>query len=179
MGPPPRPYQGSRVLGKPEITSDAFFAYQVAVRFAFGDECNYGQIVNAVAGEPRKDAAHRSSPGAIVAVSRQVMTGAPAQISTRYAERSNLSLRMASRRFTRLTSGFSKKLENHGAAVGLYVGHYNFCRVHETTRTTPAVSLNLTDHVWSIGELIDNATALDPIDRNQQRRFRVIEGGLR
>jgi len=87
-----------------------------------------------------RDAARRYSPGHVVAVKRYVVVGQPKRISTSYVERQNLSLRMASRRFTRLTNGFSKKLEHHIAAVGLYVAHYNFCRVHEALRTTPGVA---------------------------------------
>jgi hypothetical protein len=104
------------------------------------------------------------------------------EISTSYVERSNLSLRMASRRFTRLTNGFSKKLENHAAAVSLYVAHYNLCRVHEAHRTSPAVALGITDHVWSIGELLHAALAVAPpapteTAPDRRRRFKVIEGG--
>lgn len=69
---------------------------------------------------------------------------------------------MACRRFTRLTNAFSKKLDNHVAAVALYVAHYNFCRVHETLRTTPAIALGLTDHPWSIGELIEACLSAAP-----------------
>jgi hypothetical protein len=112
------------------------------------------------------------------------MQGVPAEISTSYVERSNLSLRMASRRFTRLTNGFSKKLENHAAAISLYVAHYNWCRVHEAHRTTPAVVLGIADHVWSIGELIETALAVTirgPTETapDRRRRFRVIEGGTK
>ena len=89
----------------------------------------------------RQSAAHRYSPAEVVAVARTAVQGAPAEISTSYVERSNLSLRMASRRFTRLTNDFSKKLENHAAAVSLYVAHYDLCRVHEAHRTTPALAL--------------------------------------
>ena len=84
------------------------------------------------------------------------VSGVPAEISTSYVERSNLSVRMASRRFTRLTNGFSKKLDNHGAAVSLYVAHYNLCRVHESLtpsarhQRTPAMAIGIADHVWSI-----------------------------
>jgi hypothetical protein len=86
------------------------------------------------------------------------------------------------RRFTRLTNGFSKKLENHVAAIALYVAHYNFCRVHETLRTTPAIALGITDHAWSIGELIDAALKAVPLKPtptapDRRRQFRVIEGG--
>lgn len=80
-------------------------------------------------------------------------------ISTSFIERQNLNLRMSQRRFTRLVNAFSKKLENHVAAVSLYVAHYNLCRVHEALRVTPAMQLGITDHVWSIGELIDVALA--------------------
>ncbi len=95
---------------------------------------------------------------------------------------------MACRRFTRLTNGFSKKLENHAAAVSLYVGHYNLCRVHESLtpdarhQTTPAMALGITNHVWSIGELIDAALATQPTDPvvtapDRRKRFMVIDGG--
>ncbi|MBM3544591.1 MAG: hypothetical protein FJX44_08835 [Alphaproteobacteria bacterium] len=85
---------------------------------------------------------------------------------------------MASRRFTRLTNGFSKKLENHAAAFGLFVSHYNWCRVHEATRMTPAMSLGLTDHPWSIGVLLDTSLSLNPdAHRPQRPRLRLIKGG--
>jgi hypothetical protein len=90
----------------------------------------------------------------------------PAEISTSYVERQNLSVRMSSRRFTRLTNAFSKKLENHAAAVSLYVTHYNMCRVHEDLRTTPAVALGIADRVWSIGDLLDAALATLPVERD-------------
>jgi hypothetical protein len=111
------------------------------------------------------------------------MQGVPAEISTSYVERSNLSIRMGCRRFTRLTNAFSKRLDNHLAAIALYVAHYNLCRVHESLRTTPAVQLGITDRVWSLGDLIDAALAVatpDPTGTAPERRrkFRVIEGGL-
>ena len=86
---------------------------------------------------------------------------------------------MSQRRFTRLTNGFSKKLEYHMAAVALYVAHYNLCRVHEAHRVTPAMQLGLTDHAWSIGELVE-AALYGTIAEPQQRRhgrFTVIDGG--
>jgi len=84
---------------------------------------------------------------------------------------------MSSRRFTRLTNGFSKKLENHEAAVGLLVAYYNLCRVHEATRVTPAMSLGLTDHPWSIGQLLDQSLGLSPETRPTKPRLRLIQGG--
>lgn len=166
-----------RVIGTPEISSDGLHYYETAVRFAFGNRVAYGQIVKSYVGEPPKDAARRYSPGTVVAVNRQVISGVPAHISTSYVERSNLSVRMACRRFTRLTSGFSKRLEHHAAAFALFAAHYNWVRVHETTRMTPAMALGLTDHPWSIGELLDAALEYEPSKPRVQRRFRVIEGG--
>ncbi len=78
----------------------------------------------------------------------------PQHVSTSYVERQNLTMRMSMRRFTRLTNGFSKKLENHGHAVALFYIHYNFCRIHKTLRVTPAMEAGLTDHVWSLEELL-------------------------
>jgi hypothetical protein len=104
------------------------------------------------------------------------------QISTSYVERSNLSIRMGSKRFARLSNGFSKRIDHHCAAVSLYVMHYNFCRVHESLRTTPAMALGVADHVWTIGELLDAALATQPITPkttapDRRRRWTVIEGG--
>jgi hypothetical protein len=86
---------------------------------------------------------------------------------------------MQQRRFTRLTNAFSKKLENHEAAVALYVAHYNFCRVHETLRITPAMQLGVTDHIWSIGELVDGALSNESPTPTGRKvgQFRIIEGG--
>jgi hypothetical protein len=84
---------------------------------------------------------------------------------------------MSQRRFTRLTNGFSKTLANHEAAVSLYVGHYNLCRVHEALRTTPGFALGIADRIWSIGDLIDAALAVEPNRPIRKGNFTVIEGG--
>jgi hypothetical protein len=174
----------SRVLGVPEISTDGFTPYLTAIRDAFGNRVAHGVVAKtySVTHLNVKEAARRYSPAAVIALSRDVVSGIPSEISTSYAERGNLSIRMASRRFTRLTNAFSKKLDNHVAAVALYVAHYNFCRVHETLRTTPAVALGITDHVWSIGELIEAALAAAPpkpapTAPDRRRQFRVIQGG--
>ena len=106
----------------------------------------------------------------------------PAQISTSYVERSNLTLRMSSKRFSRLSNGFSKKREPHYAAVSPYVAHYNLCRVHESLRTTPAVAQGIADRVWTVGDLLDAALATQPIDPvvtapDRRKLFTVVEGG--
>ncbi len=86
---------------------------------------------------------------------------------------------MQQRRFTRLTNGFSKKLRNHKAAVALFVSHYNLCRVHETLRITPAMALGVTDHIWSVGELVEAALSPETVVPVGRRvgRFMVIDGG--
>ena len=166
-----------RVLGKPEISSDGWNCYPGAIEDAFGVDVTYGQIEKhyGVHGGA-VEAARRYSPAQVVAVSKRRVIGHPRHISTSYVERQNLTLRMQQRRFTRLTNAFSKKLENHAAAVALYVAHYNLCRVHEALRTTPAMALGVTDHIWTIGELIEAATGPEPEGR-QVGRFRVINGG--
>ncbi len=174
-----------RVIGRPEISSDGFPAYASAVRAAFGARVDYGQIVKtySVTNLTTTEASRRYSPAAVVAVSREVITGLPAQISTSYVERSNLTIRMSCRRFARLSNGFSKRLENHRAAVSLHIAYYNLCRVHESLRSTPAMALGIADRVWTIGDLLDAALATQPITptispgSDRRRRFRVIEGG--
>jgi hypothetical protein len=89
---------------------------------------------------------------------------------------------MACRRLTRLTNGFSKRLPQHAATVSLYVAHYNLCRVHESLRTTPTVALGIADRLWTVGDLLDAALAMQPIDPvvtapDRRKLFRVVEGG--
>ena len=173
-----------RVLGAPEFSTDGWSPYQNAIRDAFGNRVAHGVITKtySVTHLAVNEASRRYSSAAVIAVSRDVVSGVPADISTSYVERQNLSVRMSSRRFTRLTNGFSKKLENHAAAVSLHVTHYNMCRVHETLRTTPAVALGIAERVWAIGDLIDAALATLPVEPvttapDRRRRFQVIEGG--
>lgn len=172
----------SRVLGRPMISSDGFRYYERAIQTTFGSFVDYGQIIkNYAPGPAVVEAARRYSPPAVVAVSRRSISGRAKfeDICTSHVERQNLSVRMASRRFTRLTNGFSKKIENHSAAVSLYVAHYNFCRVHERIRTTPAAALGITDHPWSIAELLDGSLQgrISTPPGHRVGRFRVIEGG--
>jgi hypothetical protein len=175
----------SRVIGQPEISTDGFAPYRMAIRNAFGDSASHGVIVKTYSVTHLvKEAQGRYSPAAVVAVERQVVSGDPDQyVSTSYIERQNLSLRMGSRRFTRLTNGFSKTLDNHVAAVALYVAHYNLCRVHEALKTTPAKALGVADRAWTIGAPIDGALATQPIKpedtpAKRRSRFKVIQGDL-
>ena len=102
-------------------------------------------------------AERRYSPAIVRACEKFVVAGNPDpdHVSTSYAERQNLTMRMGMRRFTRLTNGFSKKIENLAHAVSLHFMHYNFCRVHKTLRVTPAMAAGVTNHLWEIGDIVD------------------------
>lgn len=143
-----------RIIGSPQITTDAHKPYLKAVEEAFGGDADYAMLhkVYGASTEPE----HRYSPATCIGCGMKVVSGDPdpAHVSTSYVERQNLTMRMSMRRFTRLTNGFSKKLENHGHAVALYFMHYNFCRVHKTLRVTPAMEAGLADHVWTLEELV-------------------------
>jgi len=169
-----------RVIGSPEISADGFPAYPWAIALAFGENCRLGIVEKHYAVNQSPEAARRYSPGQVIGVTRNAVKGVPTHISTSYVERQNLTLRMSQRRFTRLTNGFSKNFDNHCAAVALYVAHYNFCRVHEALRVTPAMQLGVTDHVWTISELVQaalNPESIVPVRRIG--RFGVIDGGKR
>ncbi len=105
-------------------------------------------------GSERVDEA-RYSPAICLGARRAIITGNPdmEHVSTSYVERQNLTMRMGMRRFTRLTNGFSKKLQNHACAIALHYMHYNFCRIHKSLRVTPAMEAGVIDHVWSIEEV--------------------------
>lgn len=175
-----------RVIGLPEISTDGFKPYQNAIRAEFGNRIAHGGVnkTYSVTNLAVKDAARRYSPAQVVAVEYDVVSGVPADISTSYVERSNLSIRMGIKRFARLGNGFSKKLDQHCAAIALYVAHYNLCRVHESLKQTPAMALGVTDHVWTIAELIEAALVTQPITPvttapQRRKNFRVIDGGKR
>jgi IS1 family transposase len=143
-----------RIVGRPQITTDAHKPYLRAVEEAFGADADFATLhkVYGASGEPEA----RYSPATCIGCDMKVVSGDPdpRHVSTSFVERQNLTMRMSMRRFTRLTNGFSKKLENHGHAVALYFMHYNFCRVHKTLRVTPAMEAGIADHVWSVEELV-------------------------
>lgn len=148
-----RPLQ-ARLATNVQLTSDGYHAYLVAVEAAFSwQEIDFAQLVKVygnAAGEGRY------SPGEFCGTETRVIKGSPnsAHICTSHVERQNLTMRMGIRRFTRLTNAFSKKFEAHERAVALHFIHYNFCRVHQTLKITPAMRAGLTDHVWSLAELV-------------------------
>jgi IS1 family transposase len=144
----------SRISNRVQITTDGHKGYLEAVEHAFGADIDYAMLQK-IYGAPA-DNETRYSPATCIGCDMKVVSGDPdpKHVSTSYVERQNLTLRMQSRRFTRLTNAFSKKIENHRHSVALHYMHYNFCRVHQTLRTTPAMEAGLTDHVWSLEELI-------------------------
>lgn len=148
----------SRVTSRVQLTTDGLYWYLDAVDHAFGIDVDFGMITKHYGGNAPADAPAnvRYSPAKISSVTREVITGSPNKrhISTSYVERQNLTMRMSMRRFTRLTNGFSKKLENHVAANALYFLHYNFARIHQTLRVTPAMAAGIADHVWNVEEIV-------------------------
>ncbi len=144
----------SRLATRVQMTTDGLTAYLPAVYEAFESEIDFAQLVK-VYGQPREGAA-RYSPASFISARREVIRGNPdpKHISTSFVERQNLTMRMSMRRFTRLTNAFSKKAENHAAMVSLYFMYYNFCRVHQTLRVTPAMQAGLADHVWDLREIV-------------------------
>jgi IS1 family transposase len=143
-----------RLAGRVQLTSDALKHYAGAVNDVFGTAIDYGILVK-VYGEGGEEEGRRYSPNQFIGATRTKVVGNPDQdaISTSYVERQNLTMRMACRRFTRLTNGFSKKVENHAHAVALHFMHYNFARIHKSLRVTPAMQVGVADHVWSLEEI--------------------------
>jgi hypothetical protein len=122
----------------------------------YGADVDYAQLVK-LYGATSESAKGRYSPAECIGARKQPIEGNPnpKHISTSYAERSNLSVRMHTRRFTRLTNAFSKKVENHAHSVALFAMYFNFVRVHKTPRTTPAMAANVTKRLWEIGDIVD------------------------
>jgi IS1 family transposase len=145
----------ARLDNRIQLSSDALAAYVEAVELAFGADVDYGQLVKFYDAEPA--GAGRYSPPNVVRAERTTIAGAPDRkhISTSIIERQNLTMRMSMRRFTRLTNGFSKKIENHKAAVALHFAHYNLVRLHSSLRVSPAMAAGVTKRLWSMTELVD------------------------
>ena len=139
----------ARVANRVQLTTDGHRAYLSAVEDAFGADIDYAmlqKIYGSVGDSPET----RYSPAICMGARKAVISGRPDHnhVSTSYAERQNLTMRMSMRRFTRLTNGFSKKLENHEHPLALYFMYYNFCRIHQTLRVTPAMEAGVADHLW-------------------------------
>jgi IS1 family transposase len=143
----------SRLANRVQITTDGHKAYLQAIDAAFADEVDYAMLVKVYenSGEGQK----RYSPAKFIKSEMTCCTGNPDRkhISTSFAERQNLSMRMGMRRFTRLTNGFSKNVENHIYAMAIYFMHYNFVRIHQTLRVTPAMQAGVTKTLWSLEDM--------------------------
>lgn len=140
--------------GRIQVSTDGFAAYPDALAYSIGTRADYAQLIK-IYGAPEPDE-HRYSPSRVIEAIPQVVFGNPdpEKICTSHVERQNLNIRMAMRRFTRLTNAFSKKWENLKAALALYFAYYNFCRIHKTIRCTPAMEAGITGHVWELKELL-------------------------
>lgn len=145
----------SRLANRVQLTSDGHKAYLEAVEGAFGDDIDYAMLVK-IYGASSDSAKGRYSPAECTGARKERITGNPdkAHISTSYAERQNKTMRMHMRRFTRLTDGFSKKVENHAYAVALHMMYYNFVRIHTTLRVTPAMAAGVSSRLWEIGDIV-------------------------
>jgi IS1 family transposase len=148
-----------RVVNRMQLTTDSHKAYLSAVRREFQGEIDYAQLVKVYdkGGMNQSHAEARYSPPACTGIKKNKISGNPdpAHISTSYVERSNLSLRMHNRRFTRLTNAFSKRFVSHVRMVALYTMFYNFIRIHKTLRVTPAMQANITDRVWGFEDIVE------------------------
>ena len=145
-----------RLANRVQLTTDSHRVYLDAVDEAFRSNVDYAMLVK-IYGKDNTEPDTRYSPPKVNGTKREVMIGNPdpKHISTSYAERANLTMRMSMRRFTRLTNAFSKKVENLAAAVSLHFMHYNFVRVYQTLKVTPAMEAGVTSRLWSVGDIVD------------------------
>ena len=156
----------SRLANRVQLTSDGLRHYFHAIAEYFNDEIDYATLTKIYGGTVEEGGANvRYSPARCLGTETKVMIGDPnpAHISTSYIERQNLTMRMQIRRYTRLTNAFSKSLTNHIHSVNLFYMWYNFVRVHQTLRVTPAMEAGISSHVWSIAEIVSLASL--PITR--------------
>ena len=144
----------SRLANRVQLTSDGHRPYLEAVEGAFGGDVDYA-VLQKIYGTPA-EGQKRYSPPECIGVEVRIVEGSPEprHISTSYVERQNLTMRMHMRRFTRLTNGFSKKVEAHANAVALHFMYYNFCRIHKTLRMTPAMAAGVTDRLWEVKDIV-------------------------
>ncbi len=157
----------SRLANRVQLTSDGHRAYLEAVEGAFGSDVDYAMLVKLYG--PSGEGEKRYSPAECIGAVKHRIEGNPdpKYVSTSYAERSNLSVRMHTRRFTRLTNAFSKKVENHAHSVALFAMYYNFVRIHKTLRTTPAMAAGVTSRLWEIGDIVDVLEAWEASNERQ------------
>jgi IS1 family transposase len=145
-----------RLANKVQLTSDGHKMYLAAVESVFGADIDFAQLDKHYNTPAKATPENRYSPGICCGITKKKIEGNPdpKHISTSFVERANLTIRMSNRRFTRLTNGFSKKLANLEYSFALMIAHYNFCRVHQSIRVTPAMEAGIADHIWEVSELV-------------------------
>jgi IS1 family transposase len=150
-----------RVKGIPQVTTDQHGAYLTAMDNIFGRRVDFAQLVKVYRSNP---GAGRYSPAECIKAHKLPVTGNPdeAHISTSHVERQNLTMRMSMRRFTRLTNAFSKKIDNHVAALALYFVFYNFCRIHKSLRVSPAMVAGVSDQLWTLEDVVAKIDEMAP-----------------
>jgi IS1 family transposase len=160
----------SRLSSRVQLTTDGLKSYLEAVEGAFGCNVDYAQLIKIYGGSAEQE--KRYSPAECDGIKKNKIQGNPEEkhISTSYIERQNLTMRMSMRRFTRLTNGFSKKLENHMHAISLHYMYYNFGRIHKTLRVTPAMEAGISDHVWSLEEIASLVVDETPKKRGSYKK---------
>lgn len=143
-----------RLANRIQLTSDGLSAYLLAVEKAFGGQVDYAMLQKIY--NESSEGQKRYSPAECIGCERRVIDGDPdpKHISTSYIERQNLTMRMSMRRFTRLTNAFSKKIENHVATLAIFYMHYNFVRIHQTLRVTPAMAAGVSERLWDISDIV-------------------------
>jgi len=144
----------SRLANRVQLTTDGHRAYLNAVEEAFGDDIDYAQLVKLYGEAP--EAQKRYSPAECIGIRKDRITGNPdrAHVSTSHVERSNLSMRMHMRRFTRLTNAHSKKFEHHCHMVALYTVWYNYARINKAVRMAPAMAARISDRLWTMADIV-------------------------
>jgi IS1 family transposase len=155
-----------RLANRVQLTSDGLRAYLEAVEGAFGADIDYAQLVKLYGAPPEGE--KRYSPAECIGIRKMPIEGSPdpKHVSTSFVERSNLTVRMHARRFTRLTNAFSKKVENHAHAVALHMMYYNFVRVHQTLRMTPAMAAGVTKRLWEMSDVVDMLEAREALPQS-------------
>ncbi len=146
----------TRIMTRFQLTTDSFVGYQQAVDRVFGSDIDYAQVHKQYSAEQGHDSEHRYSPANIIRVTLKKISGEPQRkyVSTSFVERQNLTMRMQMRRFTRLTNAFSKSLRHLEASLAIHFFHYNFMRIHETLRVTPAMQAGISKHLMTWEEFL-------------------------
>lgn len=170
----------SRLANRVQLTSDGHRAYLEAVEGAFGADIDYAQLVKLYGAAPESFKG-RYSPADCIGARKEPVTGNPdkAHVSTSYVERSNLTVRMHNRRFTRLTNAFSKKVENHEHSMALFTTYYNFVRIHKTLRETPAMAAGVSKRLWEVSDIVALLEAEEakvaPVKRGSYKKTASLE----